>query len=91
MFTIVDLVEQGRVTILFSLQQMKNLNITLDMRPDKVLITGEALGLHRAQATRASSSHIELIVLQYVACPRAHHAVMTMLTVVSLLVMVRLH
>ena len=58
MFTIVDIVEQGRVPILFSLQQMQTLNITLDMRPDKVLITCEALGLHHVQATQASSSHI---------------------------------
>ena len=53
MFTIVDIVEQGRVPILFSLQQMQNLSIILDMRPDKVLIPCEALGLHRVQATQA--------------------------------------
>ena len=58
MFTIVDIVEQGRVPILFSLQQMKNINMILHMRPDEDLITCEALGLHHAQATQASSSHI---------------------------------
>ena len=30
----------------------------LDLRPDGVLITREALGLHQVQATQASSSHI---------------------------------
>jgi hypothetical protein len=58
MFTIVALVEQGRVPILFSLQQMRNLQMQLDMRLDRVLITREALGLHIVQATQASSSHI---------------------------------
>ena len=58
MFTAVDIVEQGRVPILFSLQQMKNLRMQLDMRPDRVLIYCEALGLHNVQATQASSSHI---------------------------------
>ena len=58
MFILVDIAEQGRVPILFSLQQMKNLSIKLDMRPDRVLILCEALGLHRVQATQASSSHI---------------------------------
>ena len=58
MFTIVDVVEQGRVPILCSLQQVKNLQMQVDMRPDRVLITCEALGLHHVQATQASSSHI---------------------------------
>jgi len=50
MFTVVDIVEQGRVPILFSLQHMKNLRMQFDMRPDRVLIYCEALGLHNAQA-----------------------------------------
>ena len=58
MFRLVDIVEQGRVPILFSLQQMKNLRMQLDMRLDRVLISCEALGLHCVQATQASSSHI---------------------------------
>ena len=57
MFTIVDIVEQGRVPILSSLQQMKNLQMQLDTRPDSVLITCEALGLRHVQATQASSFH----------------------------------
>ena len=56
MFTIVDIVEQGRVPMVFSLQQMKNVNLTLDLHPDRVLITCEALGLHNGQATQAPSS-----------------------------------
>ena len=67
MFTVVDIVEQGRVPILFLLHQMKNLHINLDMRPDRVLITCEAFGLHHVQATQASSSHI-VIVLAVVQC-----------------------
>ena len=58
MFTVVDIVEQGRVPILFSLQQMKNLQMQLDMRIDRVLVMCEALCLHHVQATQASSSHI---------------------------------
>ena len=58
MSTLVDIVEQGRVPILFSLQQMKNLKMQLDIRPDQVLISCEALGLHCVQAIQASSSHI---------------------------------
>ena len=58
MFTVVDIVEQGRVPILFSLQQKRNLRMQLDMRPDRVLILCEALGLHNVQATQSSSSHI---------------------------------
>ena len=57
---LVDIVEQGRVPILFSLQQMQNLRMRLDMRPDRVLISREALGLHGVQATQATSSHIVL-------------------------------
>ena len=53
MFTLVDIVEQGRVPILFSLQQMKNLRMQLDMRPDRVLISCEALGLHSVKATQS--------------------------------------
>ena len=58
MFTIVDSVEQERVPILLSLQQMENLQMQVDMRPDRVLITCEALGLHHVQATQSSSFHI---------------------------------
>ena len=57
MCTIVDIVEQGRVQILFSLQ-IKNLQMQLDTRTDLVLITCEARGLHHVQATQSSSSHI---------------------------------
>jgi hypothetical protein len=57
--TLVDIVEQGRVPILFfSFQQIKYLRMQLDMRHDRVLISCEALGLHHVQATQASSSHI---------------------------------
>ena len=69
MFTIVDIVEQGRVPILFSLQQMKNLNMSLDMRPDTVLITCEALALHPVQATQATPSHIEMDLAAIVRVP----------------------
>ena len=58
MFTLVGIVEQGRVPILLSLQQIKNLRMHLDMRLDRVLISCEALGLHCVQATQSSSSHI---------------------------------
>ena len=59
MFMLVDIVEQGRVPILFSLHQMKTLSMQLDVRSDCVLISCEALGLHGVQATQqASSSHI---------------------------------
>ncbi len=58
MFTGVDIVEQRRVPILFSLQPMSNLHVKLDMPPDHVLITCEALGVHHIRATQASSSHI---------------------------------
>ena len=68
MFTLVDNVEQGRVPILFSLQQIKNARMRLDMRPDRVLISCEALGLHGVQATQASSFHI---VIDLVAIRRA--------------------
>ena len=57
-FIVVDIGKQGRVPILLPLQQMKNLQMQLDMRPDRVLITCEALGLHHVQATQASSFHI---------------------------------
>ena len=72
MFTLVDIVEQGRVPILFSLQQMKNLSIQLDMRPDRVLISCEALGLHSVQATQASSSHfvIDLAAIRKIPARR---------------------
>ncbi len=57
-FTVVDIVDQGRVPILFSRQETKHLRMQLDMRPDHVLNYCEALGLHNVQATQASSSHI---------------------------------
>ena len=34
-----------------------------DMRPDRILITCAALGLHNVQATQASSSHIVLDIV----------------------------
>ena len=37
---------------------MKNLQMQLDMRPARVLITCEVVGLHHVQATQSSSSHI---------------------------------
>ena len=58
MFTIVDIVEQGRGPILFFWQQMNNVNMKLVMRPGRVMITCETLGLYHAPATQASSSHI---------------------------------
>ena len=69
MLTIVDIVEQGRVPILFALQQMKNLNMRLDLHPDRVLITCEALGLHTVQATQAPSSHIVIDLASIVKAP----------------------
>ena len=41
----------------------------LDMRPDRVLITCEALGLHHAQATQASSSHIVMDLAAILSVP----------------------
>ncbi len=55
MFTIAAIAEKGRVRISFSLQQMKNHNMRLDLHVKRVLITCEALGLHHAQATQAPS------------------------------------
>ena len=69
MLTIVDIVEQGRVPILFALQQMKNLNMRLDLHPDRVLITCEALGLHTVQATQAPSSHIVIDLASFLRLP----------------------
>ena len=69
MTTIVDIVEQGSVPILLSLQQMMNLQMKLDMRPDRVLIACEALGLHHAQATQASSSHIVIDLVVVLSVP----------------------
>ena len=69
MFTVVDIVEQGRVSILCSLQHIKNLQMQLDMRPDRVLITCEALGLHHVQATHASSSHIVIDLAAILSVP----------------------
>ena len=68
MFTIVDIVEQCRVPILFSSQQMQIFHMQFDMRLDRVLTTCEALGLHHVQATQSSSSHI---VVDLVATQRA--------------------
>ncbi len=58
MSTILDIVEQCCVLIVFSLQQMNTIHTKLDMIPDRVLITCEALGRHHAQAAQSSSSHI---------------------------------
>ena len=69
MFTIVDIVEQGRVPILFSPQEMKNFHIRLAMRPDRVLITCEALGLLNVQAAQASSSHIVIDLADIISVP----------------------
>ena len=46
---------------------MKNLQMQLGMRLDRILITCEALGLHHVQATATSSSHI-LIGLTSLKC-----------------------
>ena len=69
MFTIVDIVGQGRVPILLSLQQMQNLQMQLDMRLDGVLITCAALGLHHVQATQSSSSHIVIDLAVVLSVP----------------------
>ena len=57
MSTLVDIVEQGRVPILFSFQQMKNLRTQLNMRLDHVLISCEALGLHCTGDTSIVLTH----------------------------------
>ena len=67
--TVVDNVEQGSVPILLSLQQMKNLQMQLDMRPDRVLITREALVFHHVQANKASSSHIVIDLVAILSVP----------------------
>ena len=69
MFTVVDIAEQGCVPILFSLQQIKHCHMKVDMRPDGVLITCEALGLHRAQATQPLSSHIVIVLAPFLRAP----------------------
>ena len=69
MFTIVDIVEQGRVPMMCSRQQMKIPQMQLGMRPDRVLITCEALGLHHVQATQASSSHIVIDLAAIISVP----------------------
>ena len=48
---------------------MKNLQMQLDMRPDRVLITCEALCLHHLQATQASSSHIVIDIAAILSVP----------------------
>ena len=68
-FIDVDIVEQCRVPILFSLQHMTNLHIKLDMRPDGVLIRCEALGLHHVQAAQSSSSHIVIDIAALLPVP----------------------
>ncbi len=74
MFTVVDIVEQGRAPILFSLQRIKNLQMQLDMRPDRVLIPCEALGLRHVQATQASSSHIVIDLAAIISVPSRTHS-----------------
>ena len=83
MFTVVDIVEQGRVPILFSLKQMKHLNMKVGMRPNGVLRTCEALGFHHAQARQASPSHIVLILRQYSARLHVRRAIVMMRFLVS--------
>ena len=41
----------------------------LDMRPDRVLISCEALGLRHVQATQASSSHIAIDLAVILSVP----------------------
>ena len=58
MFTVVDIVEQGRAPTLLSVQQMKNPNMKMDLRPDCAPIACEALRIYHVKTTQASSSHI---------------------------------
>ena len=62
-----DIIEEGTVPLLFSLRQMRNLHFTLEMNPDVVYLTCQALGFNRTPLRVATSTHlvIDLAGMQY--------------------------
>ena len=58
--TQIDILEQGEVPILFSLQQMKNLGIELKLRPQGDTITCPAFGLENSPPEVSIAGHLLL-------------------------------
>ena len=57
-YTDVDICEQGQVPILLSVFQMRNMNMTLEMTSEAVLLTCPMLGMNRRPCPMSTSHHL---------------------------------
>ena len=57
-YTDVDIIEEGNVPILLSLPQMQNLRFNLEIAPDNVYLTCNALGYKKQPLRMSTSKHL---------------------------------
>ena len=67
--TDVDICEQGKVPILFSVTQMQNLRLTVDLAPTSVLITCDSFDYNRTPAQISTSHHVGLNLRDFQKAP----------------------
>ena len=67
--TTIEVLDKGRVPILFSIQQMRNLRMTLEHTPTADCATCEAFGLNRTVLPVSTSNHLILDLLCFTRGP----------------------
>ena len=67
--TEIDVVEEGTVPILLSLEQMRNLRIVLEHTPECDFITCESFGMKRTPLLVSTTNHVVLNFLDIVKAP----------------------
>ena len=67
--TTIEVLDEGRVPILFSIQQMRNLRMTLEHTPTADYATCEAFGLRRTVLPVSTNNHLVLDLLCFTRGP----------------------
>ena len=67
--TTIAVLDEGRVPILFSIQQMRNLRMTLEHTPTADYATCEAFGLNRTVLPVSTNNHLVLDLLCFTRGP----------------------
>jgi hypothetical protein len=69
-WTDVDIVDEGYVPILLSLEQMRNLRFTLEHTPECDFLTCDAFDMHREPLKVSTTNHLVLDLLKFCNSPK---------------------
>ena len=64
-YTTIEVLDQGKVPILFSIEQMRNLRMTLECSPTADLATCDAFGLYKTPLPISTNNHLVLDLLGF--------------------------